>query len=105
MSTENRTFCPECERREQDKYEKDKAKLELLYGKLSPDEYIKRNDKLQERRALRETFQQCFAVYLQDGFLIIRYRGNCTKHGCGCVIELDKNVRISEKRTIIGTAD
>lgn len=86
MTADNWTECPKC------KKNKKPLQSELLYGKISPDEYLallakEKDDAFREKNSMREDYE---FDWTSDGKLVINYGAHCTK--CGFKFEFNQTL-------------
>lgn len=94
MSADSWEVCPRCHEKYVEECDSFNKKVDDLYGKIPPEEYIRllaENDRMQsqeEPRTLREDYE----LGIIEGEYYLRYNGTCTKCGWHYEKSIDEKV-------------
>ena len=100
MAADNWTRCPKCDYQNQQKYDITRAKLAVDYGKIPPEEYIKRSEELEKPPEFPECVREDYEIGIEDGVFKISYSAQCTTEGCDFSFhyKYSKNVDITKRK-------
>ncbi len=84
MSADAWRVCPKCNEAREKETLTMEADVEASYGKVPPEEYIRKLSELNSRKSLDEmgetTLREDYEIGIdEDGEFFINYRGGCTK--------------------------
>lgn len=81
MSADNWTKCPNCIKIQKDVYKKEIQDLNLLYGKINPEEFIERmnliNKKNENELHQDNNLREDYDIGIYENYFEISYSGHC----------------------------